>query len=64
MDFALTEAAYTVIRLLQRFPNMRLPASEKVDLIGTEKQTMTIVVGPREGCLVDIDPTEKMDETQ
>ncbi len=54
MDFAITEAAYTVIRLLQHFPVMRLPAGQKFDLTGVEKQTMTLVLSSTEGCMVDI----------
>jgi hypothetical protein len=54
VDFALTEAAYTVVRLLQQFPTIRLPADQKVELTGVEKQTMTLVISSTEGCMVDI----------
>jgi hypothetical protein len=54
VDFALTEAAYTVVRLLHQFPVIRLPAGQKVELTGVEKQTMTLVVSSTEGCMVDI----------
>ena len=54
MDFALTEAAYTVVRLLQQFAVIRLPAGQKVELTGVEKQTMTLVLSSTEGCMVDI----------
>lgn len=54
MDFALTEAAYTVVRLLQQFPVIGLPAGHKVELTGVEKQTMTLVLSSTEGCMVDI----------
>ena len=50
MDFGLAEAAYSVVRLLQRYPDMRLPASEKIELLGVEKQTMMLVMSPTEGC--------------
>jgi len=30
VDFALTEAAYTVFRILQRFPDITIPTGEKV----------------------------------
>lgn len=56
MDFGLTEAAYTVVRLLQRFPLMRLPPGEKVELVGVEKQKMTLVVAITEGCKVELHP--------
>ncbi|KAH4212502.1 hypothetical protein HBI26_064000 [Parastagonospora nodorum] len=54
MDFALTEAAYVVVRLLQRFQSITLPAGEKVELVGVEKQDMTIVIAIKEGCKVEI----------
>ncbi|KAH4054852.1 hypothetical protein HBH70_047010 [Parastagonospora nodorum] len=52
MDFAITEAGYTVVRLLQRFPCIFLPANEKVELVGVEKQDMTLVVSIKGGCNV------------
>lgn len=54
MDFGLTEAAYTVVRLCQRFQTLRLPESEKAELTGVEKQRMTIVLSSAEGCKVKI----------
>ncbi|MCJ1417911.1 hypothetical protein MMC32_004256 [Xylographa parallela] len=58
MDFALTEAAYTTVRLLRQFPAMRLPAGQKVELMGVEKQTMTLVLQSTEGCMVDTSKLE------
>ena len=55
VDFALTEAAYTVVRLLQRFGKIGLPEGEKVELVGVEKQRMTFVVASAEGCRVEIE---------
>jgi len=55
VDFALTEAAYTVVRLLQRFPVITLPPGEKVELVGAEKQTMTLVISISEGCRVNVE---------
>lgn len=54
MDFALTEAAYTVVRILLHFPVIRLPAGQKVELMGVEKQTITLVLSSTEGCMVDV----------
>lgn len=54
MDFALTEAAYTVVRILAHFPVIRLPAGQKVELTGVEKQTITLVLSSTEGCMVDM----------
>ena len=41
-DFALTEAAYTVVLLLCHFPAIRLPTGQKVEILGVEKQTLTL----------------------
>lgn len=54
VDFALTEAGYTVVRLLQRFQTIKLPESEPVELTGVEKQVTTLVVSIKDGCNVDI----------
>lgn len=53
VDFALTEAAYTVVRLLHHFPIIRLAAGQKIEIIGAEKQTMTLVLSSTEGCMVE-----------
>ena len=58
-DFALTEAGYTVVRLLQQFPLIRLPMGQKVELTGVEKQTMTLVISSTEGCMVVMAPREE-----
>jgi hypothetical protein len=54
VDFAITEAGYTVVRLLQRFQSITLPVGEKVELVGVEKQDMTLVISIKEGCKVEI----------
>ena len=54
VDFALTEAAYTVVRIIQRFPNIRLPDGVPVELTGVEKQTMTLVVSITDGCKIEL----------
>jgi len=54
MDFALTEAAYAIVRIIQRYPEISLPSGEIVELTGVEKQTMTLVVFPTNGCRVDL----------
>lgn len=54
VDFALTEAAYTTVRILQRFPTLKLPEGEVVELTGVEKQNMTLVVSVGEGCKVQV----------
>ena len=54
VDFALTEAAYTVVRILQRFPQITLPIGSIPELTGVEKQTMTLVLSITEGCKVEL----------
>ncbi|CAJ2500090.1 Uu.00g029430.m01.CDS01 [Anthostomella pinea] len=54
MDFAQTQAAYTIVRILQRYPTIKLPAGETVELTGVEKQTMTLVLQIGEGCKVEL----------
>lgn len=51
-DFGLTEAAYAVVRLIRQYPQITLPPGEKVELVGVEKQTMTLVLSVTEGCKV------------
>jgi hypothetical protein len=54
VDFALTEAAYVVVRLIQNFGNIRLPEGESVELVGVEKQVTTLVLSIQEGCKVKV----------
>ncbi|KAL9071905.1 MAG: hypothetical protein Q9157_005289 [Trypethelium eluteriae] len=54
IDFALTEAAYTVVRLIQRFQLIQLPNNMRAELIGVEKQTITLVLASTEGCKVEL----------
>ena len=53
-DFALMEVSYTVVRILQAFPSLRLPADENGEQkIGQEKQRLTLVLLPAGGCRVE-----------
>ena len=54
VDFALTEAAYVVVRIIQRFQTIKLPENTNVELTGVEKQTMTLVLSIAEGCKVEL----------
>jgi hypothetical protein len=54
VDFALTEAAYTVVRLLQELPRIQLPDSETAKYPGAEEQDMTLVLAIGKGCKVSI----------
>lgn len=54
-DFALTEASYAIIRIIQAFPKLRLPPGTVIVPPGEEKQALTIVVSSAEGCKVLLD---------
>lgn len=54
VDFALTEAAYAIVRIFQRYPSIRLPEGEKMEQVGVEKQSMTLVLQITEGCKVEL----------
>ncbi|KAK0119524.1 hypothetical protein ONS95_010966 [Cadophora gregata] len=54
MDFALVEAAYVVARIVERFPTIKLPKGEKVELTGVEKQRITLVMSITEGCNIEL----------
>ncbi|EJT73799.1 hypothetical protein GGTG_07655 [Gaeumannomyces tritici R3-111a-1] len=43
--FALTEAAYAVVRILDRFPAIALPEGEKVEPLGSEKHGCNVRLG-------------------
>jgi hypothetical protein len=52
VDFALTEAAYAIVRIFQRYPIIKLPEGGKVEQVGVEKQTVTLVLKIADGCNV------------
>jgi hypothetical protein len=54
VDFALTEAAYAVVRILQEFPQLRIPLGDRIFPTGKEPQTVTLVLKIRDGCRVEI----------
>ncbi|KIY00210.1 uncharacterized protein Z520_03895 [Fonsecaea multimorphosa CBS 102226] len=54
-DFALSEASYALVRLLQAYPALRLPPGTEVVPTGKEKQMLTLVVSSLEGCKVVLD---------
>jgi len=56
VDFALTEVAYTVVRMVQRFGSISLPEGTVIEQTGVEKQTMTLVMFSAEGCKIDLRP--------
>jgi hypothetical protein len=46
------EASYAVIRILQAFPNIRLPPGVPNEPVGTERQDYTIGLAPTDGVKV------------
>ncbi|CAG8900248.1 unnamed protein product [Penicillium egyptiacum] len=54
-EFALTEASHAIIRIIQTFPELRLPPETPIVPPGEEKQALTIVVMSAEGCKVLLD---------
>jgi hypothetical protein len=51
-DLALTEAAYTIVRLVQEFSVLKLPKDEAIQLLGIEEQLTTLVLSITKGCRV------------
>jgi hypothetical protein len=51
-DFALMEASYGIVRILQTFPKLRIPPDLPREPTGQEKQALTSVVTSAEGCKV------------
>lgn len=42
------------MRLLQSFPDLKLPHGERVELVGVEKQRSNVVLTIAEGCKVEV----------
>ncbi|KAL1896320.1 hypothetical protein Sste5346_004704 [Sporothrix stenoceras] len=51
-EFALLEVYYTVARLIQLFPDMETPLGDAYMPEGEERQALTLVVSPADGCRV------------
>jgi hypothetical protein len=51
-EFASLEASYAIVRIIQAYPDVRVPDDEPDVEIGKEKQTLTLVVASGEGCRV------------
>lgn len=56
-EFALSQAAYTVARFVQRFPYMTVPDGQTLE-IGKEKQLLTLVLSSAEGCVLKLSETD------
>ncbi|KAH6643417.1 n-alkane-inducible cytochrome P450 [Truncatella angustata] len=51
-DYALQEASVAVVRILQKYPNIRLPPGVPNEPVGAEKQNLTITLSSAEGTKV------------
>ncbi|KAI4289160.1 MAG: hypothetical protein L6R35_001568 [Caloplaca aegaea] len=51
-DFALMEASYLTVRILQEFPDIQLPPGQPVVPTGQEKQELTVFLRSADGCKV------------
>lgn len=49
-DFALMEASCAIAKILQTFPNIRLPDNCPTEPTGQEKQSLGVLVTSAEGC--------------
>jgi hypothetical protein len=55
VDFALAEAAYTVVRIIQEFASVRIPDDEPAELLGFENQALKLTMLIDQGCRVLIE---------
>ncbi|KAH8590372.1 cytochrome P450 [Bisporella sp. PMI_857] len=53
-DMALMEASIGIARIIQAFPRINLPPGDDWDEPGTEKQALTLVLAPADGCKVQL----------
>ena len=51
-EFALLEAGYVVVRILQKFRSFELDPIEKDIAVGEERQDVTLVLASTNGCRV------------
>jgi cytochrome P450 len=53
-DFALMEISYTIVRLLRAADSIELPEGEEHGPTGSEKQRLSLVLAPADGCRVKL----------
>jgi len=51
-DFALLEASYAIVRIVQRFSSVKFGPEDKGEKIGDERQEVTLVLACTDGCNV------------
>lgn len=53
------EISYTIVRLLQAFPTIRLQKGEEVVPVGTERQRLMLVLSSADGCRVELERKDR-----
>ena len=48
-------ASYGIVRVVQEFPNIKLPVGEKWEGLGDERQKLAIALSNADGCKVLLD---------
>ncbi len=51
-DFALIEASYTIVRLLQKYSVIKSSENQVYEKVGFEQQKMTLVMAAANGCVL------------
>lgn len=60
-DFALLEASFTIVRLLQTFKTIEMTDTSFKAPLGEERQVLTLVVSSADGCCVRMTRYESLD---
>jgi cytochrome P450 len=53
-DFAILEASYAIVRIIQTYPSVTISEAEARVTVGTERQRITLVLSSAEGCMVSL----------
>lgn len=53
-DFAIMEISYTIVRLFQATSAISIPPGEAVEPIGSERQRLSLVLAPADGCRINL----------
>lgn len=53
-DFALIEASYMIVRLLQKYPIIKMTEHQAYQKPGSESQKMTLVMSVGDGCVLHL----------
>lgn len=53
-DFAIVEASYTIVRLLQTFRDVEYDPDQEMTKVGEERQDVTLVLASADGCHIRV----------